>query len=151
MTDRLAIVWAHLCRTWARTQRARWTAGAIVASVAAVAFIVLTIDTALGRAAHGYSHRRWCAVNAATLPYAGPILEELGVPFDRISCCESNGRADARNGRHLGLFQIGPSWHRWARLNSLDLLSVDGNIAAAAHIADVQGLSAWSSSRGCWR
>ncbi|GIV00823.1 MAG: hypothetical protein KatS3mg014_2438 [Actinomycetota bacterium] len=57
----------------------------------------------------------------------------------RILWCESRGDPAARNGRHVGLFQIadGPA-------------DPAGNVALAASMWSRRGWQPWAASRRCW-
>jgi HAMP domain-containing protein len=58
----------------------------------------------------------------------------------RILWCESRGDPNARNGRHVGLFQIadGPA-------------DPAANVALAASMWSRRGWQPWDASRRCWR
>jgi HAMP domain-containing protein len=57
----------------------------------------------------------------------------------RVLWCESRGDPDARNGRHVGLFQIadGPA-------------DPTANVALAASMWSRRGWQPWDASRRCW-
>ena len=95
--------------------------------------------------------RAWCAEHADELPHSPAIRARLGERMVRVSCCESRGRTRVVSSTgDIGLLQIGRVWHSWARRHGHDLFTASGNIAVAAHVLDVQGIRAWTPSRGCW-
>lgn len=68
----------------------------------------------------------------------------------RIAECESGVRHFLANGEVIrshtsdsGLYQVNDIWLPEAKRLGLDINTVEGNIAMAKHIKEVQGLSAW--------
>jgi hypothetical protein len=61
-----------------------------------------------------------------------------------VAWCESRFTPDARNGVHVGLFQINASlWAGAVTDLDADLWTFDGNAAVARYVLDEQGKDAW--------
>lgn len=65
----------------------------------------------------------------------------------KVAWCESNFTPTATNGPHWGLFQI--NHELWADEvdDEADLFTIDGNVATARRVFDIQGKSAWQCTK----
>lgn len=76
----------------------------------------------------------------------------------RIAWCESRHRQFNKVGgpienpvtHDIGIFQINPIWFLTFAKLGLSIYTIEGNIEAAKHILETQGIKAWSSSKKCW-
>jgi len=65
----------------------------------------------------------------------------------KVGKCESKLDATARNGNHMGLFQMGP----WARRTFGHGPDAESQAQAAYRYFQAAGWAPWSHSQGCWQ
>lgn len=55
------------------------------------------------------------------------------------------------NPKDVGVFQVNEYWHlETSKRLGMDIYTVEGNIAYAKHLYDLNGTRDWNASRSCW-
>ena len=75
-----------------------------------------------------------------------PIMKKIAICESGMKQFDEKGKVITGKAKEKGLFQIHPVWFPTMEKLGIDVDTIQGNIKAARHVLNVQGLSAWT----CW-